>query len=336
MKQAYNRRQFLKLGATATLICAGAGLGPWLARNRQVYKQSRYLMGTMAEIQVVHADPNAAHEAMEHAYATAMQLEDRLSHFRVHSDIGRANTSAFEAPVSVSQDTHDVLKSGLHWAKVTQGLYDPAIGRLTQIWKEQTAMQHHQTANLPAPETYLELANQNLYQHLELSEQAGQPMIRFKKPEVQLDLGGVGKGYALDRMMYILRLQGIEQALVNLGGEVGVLGTNRHGEEWKVGIRDPHRPSAIAKVLRLSNQVVATSGNYEQYFYSQADKKLYHHLIHPHQAKPVRQQFHSLSVVAKLGTDADALSTGLFFLSEAQTSQVLNHHTENVQVIRLG
>lgn len=323
-----DRRAFLKKGAALLIVCTGAGLGPFLARNRKIFQKSVILMSTIAEIQIVHDDARQAHHMIDQALAEIRRIERLMSRFRDNSDIGRANKQAFKEPVPVSEETAEVIARASHWSRATDGAFDPAIGKLVEIWDIKNRTQP------PQEKQFSHLANRFFYKNVHLTRDSGKPFLSFSTSEVQLDLGGIAKGYAVDRAIDVLTAAGIKQALVNLGGDVVALGGKNRNQGWKVGIRDPHNLRKIAKALDLQNQSVATSGNYEQYFI--AESSLYHHLIDPALARPGRSKFHSLTVIGPNGCDTDALATGLFFFSEDKTKRLLEENTEGVSTIRLG
>ncbi len=328
LSKPMDRRTLIKKGSALLIVCAGAGLGPFLARNRKVFRKATVVMGTVAEIQIIHDDAPTAYRIIDQAFAEIRRIEQLMSRFQAGSDVGRANEFAFEQPVPISQETAGIITKAFRWAAVTDGMFDPAIGKLSEIWdiKNRTTP--------PETNQWTHLSNRHFYQQMQLETKEGQPMLRFFNSDVKLDLGGIAKGYAADRAIQVLTDEGIEQALVNLGGDVVALGEKRNDRGWKVGIKDPNHPHQIAKVLNLKNQAVATSGNYEQYFISQAS--LYHHLIDPGLARPGRSSFHGLTVIGTNGCDADALATGLFFFSKEQTLQLLETNTEGFTTIRFG
>ncbi|MBF0280168.1 MAG: FAD:protein FMN transferase [SAR324 cluster bacterium] len=323
-----DRRTLIKKGGALLLVCSGLGLGPYLARNREIFKKSVVLMGTVAEIQVVHDDAKQAYEIIDRAFAEIKRIETVMSRFNKNSDIGRANRLAFEDAVPVSPETAEILQHAFRWSRVTGGAFDPAIGKLSEIWDIKNR------SKPPQENQIVHLANRFFYQHVHLTGDSAAPRLKFTHPDVQLDLGGVAKGYAADQAIKVLTEAGLDQGLVNLGGDVAALGGKMQNPGWKIGIRDPGKPGTIAEVLELRNQAVATSGNYEQYFI--AESSLYHHLIDPSLARPGRTSFHSLSIIGPNSCDTDALATGLFFFQQNKTNQILASNTEGFRAIRMG
>ncbi len=321
------RREFLKLSAGMLVVCAGAGLGPLLRRNRRIYRKTTPLMGTIGDIQVVHDDRAQAFRAIDHAFDELIALEKKLSFFRADSEIGRINANAFAAPVRISRETGLLLEKALKWSYVTNGSFEPGLGKVSTIWDVKNRKEP------PSEDLWHRFAGKGFYKKIVVSLSSEDAHVRFLTDDIKVDLGGIAKGYAADRVLQILAADGIEEALVNLGGDVAALGA-KGSEGWRVGIRDPHRPSDIAKVLSLRNQAVATSGTYEQYFISQGH--VYHHLIDPQLARPGVDRFESLTILTDSCCDADAMATGLFFMPDDDIRRTLQHHTQRSDWVRLG
>lgn len=322
------RRDFLKVGGTLLVACAGAGLGPLLMRNRRVYGKSTCVMGTVAEIQVVHDDARFAMSAIDQAFDEVIRIERSMSYFRPDSEISRINRSACRSRLSISRETAAVIQRGLHWSNVTRGEFDPGLGRIVGLWnvKENTEP--------PSPQLVEAFKNRGLYRHIVVDVGSASGGIQLSSEDVLLDLGGIAKGYAADQAASVLARLGIDQALVNLGGDLACLGGRSESQGWKVGIKDPIDTNRIARVLTLRNQSVATSGNYVQYF--SYGGRVYHHLIDPRSAQPGPGGFRSMTIVADNCRDADALATGLFFAEDAEIRRTLEDNTPGAEFIRLG
>lgn len=323
-----DRRKFLRIGGTFLFVCAGAGLGPVLLKNRRVYGKSTTVMGTIAEIQVVHDDAHKAMAIIDDALEEVRRIEKIMSHFREDSEVGRINRDAFRASVVVSRETADVIRRGLHWSDVTNGAFDPGLGKIVELWDVK-----HRTEP-PAQDTIRRLSGLAFHRHVRVTGGPGGDTVRMTSEDVRIDLGGIAKGYAADRAAEIVSGLGIDQALINLGGDLVALGGKSDGEPWNVGIRDPWDASRISEVLPLRNQAVATSGNYEQFF--KYDGHLYHHIIDPKIAQPGAGGFASLSIIGNNCRDADALATGLFFLGDRETQRLLEDNTDGFSFRRLG
>jgi thiamine biosynthesis lipoprotein len=178
------------------------------------------------------------------------------------------------------------------------------------------------------------LRDQSFFNHIDLTIQESLGNIRFTSENVRIDLGGIAKGYAADRAAAVLSGHGIDQALINLGGDLVALGGKSESAAWNVGIKDPLDTSRLAEIIPLRNQAVATSGNYEQFFMHNG--RLYHHLIDPKSAQPRPKGFNSLSIIADNCRDADALATGLYFLKDREIQITLEDNTDHFTFRRMG
>jgi FAD:protein FMN transferase len=307
-----SRREFLALGLGAFVVASV----PWAASRREtLVRRSIPMMGTVAEVAVVHRDARYAQGAIDAAFAELQLVERTMTRFRADSDIGRANLGAAAAPVAVSAATAAVLAEALRWASASDGLFDPALGRAVALWDV-----GHRNAP-PAAGEVRRFAGQRLYRQLELGNRGGESVVRFHAPEMALDLGGIAKGYAVDRAVDTLRGWGIQHALVNAGGDLYALGRSPEGDPWQVGVQSPSDPGQLATTLRLEDQAVATSGDYQQGF-DHAGRR-YHHLLDPATGEPRHTPMHSLTVAAASCMAADAAATAIFGSSSADASRIL-------------
>jgi thiamine biosynthesis lipoprotein len=309
-----NRRDVLFLGIGGMLAAVP------LARRRPTALVRRCVpvMGTIAEFAVVHDDSAKARAAIDAGIRALQQVDESMSRFRLASDIGRANLQAARVPTTISASTAHVLESSLQWAAESDGVFDPCLGRAITLWD---VGHRHQP---PARDDVVRVANRHLYRALEVGSSAGRPAAIFHEEDVKVDLGGIAKGYGVDRAVAALREQGIEHALVGAGGDVYALGQSPSGEPWHVGIQSPDLPDGLAGSLYLENQAVATSGDYQQYF--DYGNRRYHHLLDPQTGEPRLTRRRSVSVIADTCMDADAGATLAFVAETSLAARVLARH----------
>lgn len=328
----FRRREFLVLGAGALAVASV----PWFARAKHsLTRRSLPLMGTIAEIGVVHEDARFAQHAIDAAFAVLQSVERRMTRFDPDSEVGRANRLAFVEPTRISVDTAQVIEAALHWAQASDGRFDPALGKLVALWD----VNHRQAP--PQAVALQKFAGRNLYRAIDLATQnrvekssdmdSAAALLRFTDPEVSIDLGGIAKGYGVDRAVARLREMGVTSALVNVGGDLYALGHSVAGEAWRVGILDPLHPEQILQSFELSDAAVATSGDYFQFF--EHHGRRYHHLLDPKIAAPHQSVRHSLTVMAERCLDADAAATALFGLEAREASQVLRAAAPGARII---
>jgi FAD:protein FMN transferase len=319
-----SRRQFLVLGAGIFAVTAAGTV----TRRRQLVRRTVPVMGTVAEIAVVARDERAAHEAITAAMEELHAVERLMTRFNTRSDIGRANQQAWRRAVPVSAATAAVVGEGLRWASATGSRFDPCIGLASELWDVT------QRSEPPRGAEVRRLAGRSLWRGLELGRSAEGDVIVFNDRDIALDLGGIAKGYAVDRAVETLRAWGVTDALVNAGGDLYAVGSNAEGDPWRVGIRSPSDPSTIARTLTLSDRAVATSGDYEQYF-DHAGRR-YHHLLDPATAAPRVSHAHSLTVAAHSCMAADAAATAVFGLPHDAAGRVLAVAAPAAEMITLG
>ena len=308
-----NRREFVALGLGAFVLAAV----PFARRDRRrAIRRTMPVMATTADFTVVHADPQFAERAIDAAMAELTRVERLMSRFQSSSDIGRANATAAHAPVIVTAETYAVLEAGLRWARGSNGGFDPAIGRVVELWD--VAHQHEPP---PAPRVRA-LAARHFYRHLELGQERGKPAVAFASPDIHLDLGGIACGYGIDLAVDALRRWGIQDALINVSGDIYALGSSPEGAPWRVGIQSPNDRDRLIGEVEITNQALATSGDYEQFFMYRGRR--YHHLMDPEIAAPRQTPLHSATVIAERCIDADAGSTTVFGMSPAEARRVLS------------
>jgi len=319
------RRDVLALGIGAFVV---VGI-PMLRRARAVVtRRSVPVMGTIAEALVVHRSVRHAEGAIDAAFAELRQVERTMSRFDAASEIGTANRLAAQRPQPVSAATRDVLAAALSWAAASEGAFDPAIGRVVELWD---VTRRHEPP--PAPQV-LQLAGRQLHRRVQLATEGGRPAVAFTAPDVLLDLGGIAKGYAVDRAVDALRAWGVRDALVNVGGDLYAMGAPPDGEGWRVGIQDAHDVSALAGMLVVRDRAVATSGDYEQGFRHRGAR--YHHLMDPETAAPRRTPVHSVTIEAASCIDADAAATAVFGMTSERARAVLAVRAHGARVVSWG
>ncbi|MHC4958913.1 MAG: FAD:protein FMN transferase [Planctomycetota bacterium] len=281
-----NRRRFLALGAGAFAFAAL----PLATRRPRLVRRSLPVMGTIAEIAVAgdHADIDAA-------FAELAFVDRTMSRFRADSDVGRLNRAG--RAVTIGAPTAFVLERALSWAEASDGGFDPCLGRATELWDLRVP---------PDAIRLRRLAGRRLYRSLDLDK--ARAIVR--DPDVAVDLGGIAKGYAVDRAADALRARGVRDALVNVGGDLVALGRSADGDPWRIGIADPDAPDRWQRTIELEDAAVATSGDYQRFFTHGGRR--YHHLLDPATAAPCETATRSVTVAADNCLTADAAATAVY------------------------
>ncbi|MDH3590454.1 MAG: FAD:protein FMN transferase [Planctomycetota bacterium] len=306
MSRKVTRRSVLALGAGAFVFAAvpyGRGRRPRLFRRRLP------LMGTIAEIAVVH-DGNP-HAALDAAFAELRFVDETMSRFLATSDVGRLNHAGPGVAVTVGEQTALVLRHALSWAERSAGAFDPCLGRATELWD----VTRRRTP--PAAHEVRRFAGRRLYGALDLD---GRRAV-VSDGDVAVDLGGIAKGHAVDRAARALRERGVAHALVNVGGDLVALGASEDGDAWRVGVVDGDDPGRLTRTLMVRDEAIATSGDYERGFDHAGQR--YHHLLDTATASPRTAKRHSLTVVAADCMTADAAATACFGLEDDGVGRML-------------
>lgn len=244
----------------------------------QVFQFQRALMHTQWDFSLVSYSHERAAKAVEAAAARIEDLDRKLAMWRPESELAKANLEAVNAPVTLSDDLAEVLSLAMKAHAVTGGAFDPTVGPLTQAWYDA-----RMAKRLLTPTQLKELLP--LVGAQQISFDPATRVLRLK-PGMRLDLGGVAKGYAQDQVAAIFAAKGIKAFLMNAGGQVYVKGRKPGGERFVVGVLHPRKQGSLAGKLEIEDEVMATSGDYEQYSIIQG--KRVHHLLDPRTGLPVQ------------------------------------------------
>jgi thiamine biosynthesis lipoprotein len=259
------------------------------------------IMGTAIRVEL-WADDEATGEAAIAAVMAEMHRIDRaMSPYKPESELSRINREAAERPVPISQEMFDILSRSIEFSKISGGAFDITFSSVGYLYDYRR--------HIKPTDKEIEQALPGIdYRHIQLD--ARKRTVRFARPGVRIDLGGIGKGHAVDNGIALLKKRGITQAIVTAGGDSRVLG-DRGGRPWMVGIRDPRRKDNMVAVIPLINSAISTSGDYERYF--EVDGERYHHILNPKTGRSATG-VHSVSVIGPDATTTDGLTKPVFIL----------------------
>jgi len=289
-------------------------VGAWrVADNRDVSK-SEFLMGTYMEVRAIG---RRAPTALEKVFARLREIEERMTQHSSGSEIAAVNAKAGSEPVRVSEDTFFVIEKALEYSRLTGGVFDPTIQPIVKLWQIGSP-----EARVPSP-AEIE-ANLPLVDYRAVQLDPTQKSVFLPKAGMGLDLGGIAKGYAADEAVAILKAHGIKKAIINLGGNVYVLGTNLNNEPWRIGIQDPeNQRNQYIAIVRTQDSTLVTSGPYERFL--KVGDTVYHHILDPTTGYPADTGLLSVTIVASKSIDADALSTSVFALGREAGLELINN-----------
>jgi len=320
---AISARSALIVTALATFGCRAAAPPPASAR---LVERSHVAMGTEIRLSAWTADGSAAEAAFNAAFGEFDRLEALMTTWRPSSDIVHLNEAAGEHPVPVSPEVREVLTIARQVSEWTDGMFDVTFAAFSDVWKFDQQDKDDSIPTRDQIRARLPLVN---YRDLVVDDTAGTAWL--KRKGMKVGLGGIGKGYAVDRAAAILRARGFNDFMIQAGGDLYVSGL-RDGKPWRLGIRDPRGPvDRIFAAIDLSNGTFSTSGDYERYFISNGRR--YHHIIDLRTGEPATAS-RSVTLVTDRAVIADALAKGVFVLGPEQGMALLRRvpHVEGVIV----
>ena len=282
------------------------------------YEASRAAMGTEFNVVAYGQDPKLLAEAVEEAFEEIDRLDAQMSNYKPDSELSLINREAASHAVRVEPGLFALIQKSLKYSEETGGAFDITVGPLMKAWGFFRGQ-----GRVPSAEELQSVLRCVGYQHVKLD--SSERTIRFDTPGVELDLGGIAKGFAVDRAVAILRENGVAAALVSSGmSSIYALGAPPNEQGWKITLRDPFDSERAADVVYLKNFSMSTSGNYNKFF--KLGGKTYSHIMDPHTGMPVENMLSTTVFVAST-TDSDALSK-LYVLGTEGSRQYLAAHAD--------
>lgn len=268
-----------------------------------VVKRAQMHMGTLVKITAVADSESIAQAAATAGFAEIRRLEELLSTWIPTSELSRVNAAAGSAAVPVSPESLAVVQRSLQAAELTNGGFNIAIGPAVDAWSV-TERQHIPSATeLQQLSPLVDLRGV----HVDVVART----IRLERVGMRIDVGGIGKGYAADRAVEIMRKAGAFAGVVALSGDIKTFGRLPGGRPFPVGIQHPRKEGAVLAWIDLQDEAISTAGDYERYF--ERDGVRYHHILDPQTLQPARR-CQSVTIVAREGIWADGLDTGIFVM----------------------
>ena len=293
-------------------LCAAAWLPamwPTLV-HAEWFRREDAIMGTRIYVELWLDDAAQGRAAVEAVIASMHEVDELMSTYKPESQLSRVNARAALEPVKVDRELFDVIRASLEFSKLTGGAFDvtyASVGYLYDYRARQRPTEAQIAQALPGVN----------WRNLKLDPAA--LTVRFEKPGMRIDLGGIAKGYAVDRAIGLLRARGVGHAVVSAGGDSRIIG-DRFGRPWIVGIRHPDDPKRVITRIPLVDTAMSTSGDYERYFDEQGVR--YHHIIDPktgHSASKVR----SATILAPTAMQTDGLSKTAFVLGAEEALKII-------------
>ena len=266
--------------------------------------QNKYLLGTIVNITLYD---NPEQEIFDEIFTAIEKIETEMTiNNAVSSEVIEINRQAGIDYVPVSEQTFEVIKTGLAYSKLGNGAFDITVGPLVKLWEI-----GFEGAHVPNSAEIEESLTHIDYNKVLLDEE--NHAVKLEEAGMQLDLGGIAKGYAADVAASIVKKHGNQAAIINLGGNVYAYGEKANGDAFKIGVQNPFSPrGAYLGILSVKDKTVVTSGIYERFF--EQDGTVYHHILDPKTGYPVENNIESVTIVTQSSMAADALSTMTFVL----------------------
>ncbi len=308
------RERWLIFVCSVISVCSVFSLSA-LAAEYTRFQESHYSMGCTYSIVAYGDQALPVRESICAAFDEIDRIDRLMSHYKSDSPLSQLNRAAAQQSVKVEPELFDFIAECLRYSRVSNGAFDITVGPLMRAWGF-----FRGEGRMPTT-AELQKARANIgYQYVLLDEQA--KAIRFARAGLELDLGGIAKGYAVDRAVIILKQRGIRDALVNACGSTMYAMGNDHmlGKGWAVKVRNPMNENKTALTVTLKDQALSISGSYEKLF--EVKGKRYAHVMNPRTGLPV-QGILSVAVITDTGLAGDALDN-VFYVAGVARSRKLN------------
>ena len=276
------------------VLPTSAALADWVG-------DARPMMGTEVSVHLWSDDPEAGRQAVEEVFDEAARIDRLMSTYKNESEISKINREAAIGPVTASTELFELIRRSLDISVLTRGAFDITYDSVGQHY-DFRERQRPDAGTVEAERAFID------YRLIKLNKAAG--TVFYEREGVRINLGGIAKGYVVERGIDLLRRRGVKSAIVTAGGDSRLLG-DRRGRPWMVGIRDPRKDGEVAISVPLTDEAISTSGDYERYF--EEDGVRYHHIIKPSSGEPATG-VHSATVFGPDAVITDALSTSVFVM----------------------
>ena len=300
------KKRLISLLLAASLLLSGCSS----TSNTQTLSYTDVLFDTIVQIDIYDdVDEKIITECKE----LCLKYDSLLSRTNEASEIFAINHANGEF-VTVSPETLDLVEQGLYYSEISDGAFDITIGAASSLWNFKS--EEH---IVPSAESISNAISHINYECVEIKDQ----QIKLTDPDAMLDLGAIAKGFIADKLKEHLLENGVEHALINLGGNIQIIGGKPDGSPYNIGIQKPFDQTGQAiTAVKVNDTSLVTTGIYERYF--EANGTLYHHVLNPATGYPCQNNLYSVTIVTKSSTMADALSTTCFLLGLEKGMNLIN------------
>jgi FAD:protein FMN transferase len=319
--------RLLFLSAFAILVIGFSGCGRDDRRATTIFHGKT--MGTSYTVKLGQVSESVDLDELDAEILQRLEQVNRLmSTYQKESELSRFNASESTDWFPISVETAEVVREAIRINRMTGGAFDPTVGPLVRLWNFGPGRK-----SVDMKPTDSAISQQLKQLGMEKIELRDSPVaIRKTAPGVELDLSGIAKGYAVDRVAELIERAGCENYMVEVGGEVRSAGVNAENKLWRIAIEKPTVDSrSVFAVVELDGRAMATSGDYRNYF--EQDGVRYSHLIDPRTGRPIRHKLASVSVFASTSAEADALATGLIVLGPDAAMELAKRENISVRLL---
>ena len=261
---------------------------------------------------------NEVQKIVEQATILMQEFEEKLSFFNEESEVSIINKNASKGFKKVSEDTFEILKKAVYYSKLTNGIFDITIAPLVKAWKINS-----DNPVILEDDKINELIKLVDYEDVILNE--NNLSVMLLRENQKIDLGGIAKGYIADKIIDFYKQNNVKSAIINIGGNIKVLGKKDDGSLWNIGIYEPKKHSEkIICSIEARDKSIVTSGGYERAF--NYNDELYCHILNPKTGYPIKSDLKSITVVSSESIDGDALSTPLFIMGKDKAYEFMKKY----------
>lgn len=308
------RKRILAFAVAASLLLGGCSRPD--DKDNQTYTDT--LFDTVISVQILDPVDKSVIEGCE---KLCKEYDTKFSTDNEESEIYKINHAKKKA-VEVSDDTITIIKKGIYYSELSKGAFDITIGSVSNLWDF-----HAEKPKVPSSKKIKRARSHVNYRNIVIRDNT----VRLTDSRTRLDVGAIAKGYIADRLKDYLQKEGVNHAIINLGGNVQTIGTKTDGSDYNIGIQKPFDESGqpITSV-KVADKSVVTTGTYQRYF--EKNGKLYHHILDPSTGYPCENNLSSVTIITKSSLTADALSTTCFLLGYEEGMKIVNQ-LDNVDAV---